>query len=47
LSNWTEEEVDHVKQELADVTIYLMRLSDVCGIDLAEEAMALANGSIE
>ena len=47
LSNWTEEEVDHVKQELADVAIYLMRLSDVCGIDLAQEAMGLASGTIE
>jgi len=47
LSNWTEEEVDHVKQELADVTIYLMRLADVCGVDLAEEAMTLASGTIE
>ena len=47
LSNWTEEEVDHVKQELADVTIYLMRLADVCGVDIAEEAMSLTSGTIE
>ena len=47
LSNWSAEEVDHVRQELADVTIYLMRLADVCGVDLAEEAMPLASGTIE
>ena len=47
LSNWSAEEVDHVRQELADVTIYLMRLADVCGVDLAEEAMSLASGTIE
>ena len=30
-------EHDKVKQELADVTIYLCRLADVCGISLSEE----------
>ena len=47
LSNWTEDEVDHVRQELADVTIYLMRLADVCGVDLAQEAMSLTSGTIK
>ena len=42
LEGWPAEEVDHVGQELADVSIYLMRLADVCGIDLAREAMAEA-----
>ena len=41
LTNFSEEDVDHVRQELADVTIYLMRLADVCGVDLAKEAMEL------
>jgi len=30
-------EHDKVSQELADVTIYLCRLADVCGISLANE----------
>ena len=42
LVGWSEEDVDHVSQELADVSIYLMRLADVCGVDLGSEAMALA-----
>jgi dCTP diphosphatase len=29
---------DQLAQELADVTIYLMRLADVCQVDLAQEA---------
>ena len=41
LPNFTEDDVDHVSQELADVSIYLMRLADVCGVDLAQEAMDL------
>ena len=41
LTNFSEDDVDHVRQELADVTIYLMRLADVCGVDLAKEAMKL------
>ena len=32
----SEEMVDKVGQEVADVTIYLIRLSDVCGIDLVD-----------
>lgn len=37
----SEEKLDHMKQELADVSIYLIRLSDVCGIDLGNVAKAL------
>ena len=38
---WSEEEVDKVGQEVADVTIYLIRLADVCGVSLGESAMKL------
>ena len=30
----SDEMIDKVGQEIADVTIYLIRLSDVCGINL-------------
>ena len=46
LTNFSEDDVDHVRQELADVTIYLMRLADVCGVDLAKEAMELTAGIV-
>ena len=31
---WSVQQLDKVSQELADVTIYLCRLSDVCQIDI-------------
>ncbi len=34
LHGLSETNRDHVKQELADVTIYLIRLADICGIQL-------------
>ena len=33
LSGWTDDSVDHLQQEIADVAIYLLRLADVCCID--------------
>lgn len=33
----SERLLDQLAQELADVTIYLMRLADVCHVDLAQE----------
>ena len=36
---WSAEEVDKVGQEIADVTIYLMRLADVCGVPLGEVSL--------
>lgn len=30
---WNEEKKDHFRQELADVSIYCLRLGDVCGVD--------------
>lgn len=37
--SWSEEELDHVGQELADVTIYLIRMSDICSVDLGSVAL--------
>lgn len=40
LNKWTREDIDKVSQELADVAIYLIRLSDVCNIDLGQITMS-------
>lgn len=34
LPEWTAAEKEHLGEELSDVLLYLVRLSDVCGIDL-------------
>lgn len=34
LSDWKEEDKIHLGEELSDVLVYLVRLSDRCGIDL-------------
>ena len=36
LPGWPEDELVHLEEELSDVLIYLLRLSDRCGIDLAK-----------
>ena len=36
LPDWPEDELVHLEEELSDVLIYLVRLSDRCGIDLAK-----------
>jgi dCTP diphosphatase len=36
LPELNEKERQHVGEELADVFAYLIRLSDVCGVDLSE-----------
>ncbi|WOL08102.1 hypothetical protein Cni_G16854 [Canna indica] len=38
LPNWKEAEKEHVGEELSDVLLYLIRLSDMCGIDLGDAA---------
>ncbi|CAL9757525.1 unnamed protein product [Musa acuminata subsp. burmannicoides] len=38
LPNWKDSEKEHVGEELSDVLLYLIRLSDVCGIDLGDAA---------
>jgi dCTP diphosphatase len=35
LPGFTPKEREHLGEELADVMLYLTRLSDVCGVDLA------------
>ncbi|KAL1321435.1 hypothetical protein HN51_066244 [Arachis hypogaea] len=39
LPNWKEEEKTHLSEELSDVLLYLVRLSDTCGIDLGKAAL--------
>ncbi|KAL3850457.1 hypothetical protein ACJIZ3_012339 [Penstemon smallii] len=39
LPDWKEEEKIHLGEELSDVLLYLIRLSDVCGIDLDKAAL--------
>ena len=39
LPGWKEEERTHVGEVLSDVLLYLVRLSDMCGIDLGKAAL--------
>ncbi|KAG6750033.1 hypothetical protein POTOM_047111 [Populus tomentosa] len=39
LPNWKDEEKEHLGEELSDVLLYLVRLSDICGVDLGKAAM--------
>ena len=39
LPDWKEEDKVHLGEELADVLLYLLQLSDSCGIDLAQAAL--------
>ncbi|XP_043707750.1 dCTP pyrophosphatase 1-like isoform X2 [Telopea speciosissima] len=39
LPNWEESDKEHLGEELSDVLLYLIRLADMCGIDLGEAAM--------
>ncbi|KAL4558519.1 hypothetical protein LXL04_036720 [Taraxacum kok-saghyz] len=39
LSDWKEEEKVHLGEELSDVLLYLVRLSDMCGVDLGQAAL--------
>ncbi|KAI4318052.1 hypothetical protein L6164_025861 [Bauhinia variegata] len=38
LPNWEEAEKEHLGEELSDVLLYLIRLADVCGVDLSDAA---------
>ncbi|XVF28576.1 hypothetical protein REPUB_Repub15cG0041900 [Reevesia pubescens] len=38
LPNWEESDKEHLGEELSDVLLYLIRLSDICGIDLGHAA---------
>ncbi|KAJ7979836.1 dCTP pyrophosphatase 1-like [Quillaja saponaria] len=39
LSNWEESDKEHLGEELSDVLLYLIRLADICGIDLGDAAI--------
>ncbi|KAK9141050.1 hypothetical protein Scep_010731 [Stephania cephalantha] len=39
LPDWNEQDKQHLGEELSDVLLYLVRLSDICGIDLAKAAL--------
>ncbi|KAG8070696.1 hypothetical protein GUJ93_ZPchr0006g44539 [Zizania palustris] len=39
LPGWDEAEKLHLGEELADVLLYLVRLSDMCGVDLGKAAL--------
>lgn len=39
LPDWKEEDKVHLGEELSDVLLYLLQLSDSCGIDLAQAAL--------
>ncbi|KAL3812457.1 hypothetical protein ACJIZ3_013725 [Penstemon smallii] len=38
LPNWEESDKEHLGEELSDVLLYLIRLADICGIDLPHAA---------
>jgi hypothetical protein len=38
--------MDKISQELADVTIYLMRLADVCHYDLQAQTLAVVSQEV-
>jgi dCTP diphosphatase len=39
LPDWKEEEKVHLGEELSDVLLYLVQLSDICGIDLGKAVL--------
>lgn len=39
LKDWNDKDKEHVGEELSDVLLYLIRLSDKCGIDLGQAAL--------
>ncbi|KAL8232062.1 hypothetical protein R6Q57_001840 [Mikania cordata] len=39
VENWEESEKEHLGEELSDVLLYLIRLADICGIDLTNAAL--------
>ncbi|KAG6480004.1 dCTP pyrophosphatase 1-like [Zingiber officinale] len=39
LPDWGEDEKQHLGEELSDVLLYLVRLSDMCGVDLGKAAL--------
>lgn len=46
LEEWTQDDRDHVEQEFADVAIYLLRLCDVCNVDVGPLALLHAKNEL-
>lgn len=40
LPNWSADDKEHLEEELSDVLLYLVRLADVCGLDLGRAALS-------
>ncbi|KAK4756316.1 hypothetical protein SAY87_006443 [Trapa incisa] len=40
LPDWSSDDKEHLEEELSDVLLYLVRLADVCGLDLGQAALA-------
>ncbi|GLJ48822.1 hypothetical protein SUGI_1029610 [Cryptomeria japonica] len=39
LPNWSSSDKDHLGEELSDVLLYLVRLADICALDLGQAAL--------
>ncbi|XP_077216882.1 uncharacterized protein LOC143851364 [Tasmannia lanceolata] len=39
LPNWISSDKEHLEEELSDVLLYLVRLADVCGLDLGQAVL--------
>ncbi|KAJ4973171.1 hypothetical protein NE237_006345 [Protea cynaroides] len=39
LPNWSSDDKEHLEEEISDVLLYLVRLADVCGLDLGQAAL--------
>ncbi|XP_027338019.1 dCTP pyrophosphatase 1-like [Abrus precatorius] len=39
LPNWSCDDKERLEEELSDVLLYLIRLADVCGLDLGQAAL--------
>ncbi|ONK56466.1 uncharacterized protein A4U43_C10F9010 [Asparagus officinalis] len=39
LPDWDEKEKEHVGEELSDVLLYLVRLPDICSVDLGKTVL--------
>ncbi|XP_043706205.1 dCTP pyrophosphatase 1-like [Telopea speciosissima] len=40
LPNWSSDDKEHLEEEISDVLLYLVRLADVCGLDLGQAALS-------
>ena len=45
LTGWADEEIRHLGEELSDVQLYLIRLADVCHLDLPSAVLRQVQGS--